>query len=186
MKRVSYQDFGAAFVDEAVTPARIEAAVTAVAGERVEVGPMGVGPGDAASVVAKGTIGTPVAKRLASEADGIRRFVVVIPVELGLSVKVAGTRHRFEASVVARLRLAVRTATDPLALLIDISPPEPFDLEVDVRSSGMVAKVLGRLGNVDQKIRHEVVAFIRARLDAPEAKGLTVIEIGSKIDEVWA
>lgn len=182
---VSYQDFGAAFIDEAVSLARIEEAVTAVAGDAVEVGPIGVGPGDAASVIAKGSIGACSAKAATPEADGTRRFVVSIPVELHLSVKVAGTVHRFESSIVVRLHLAARTAVNPLALVIDITPPEVFDMEVTLRSSGMAAKVLGRLGNVDGKIRKEVVGFITDRLHAPDAQAATVIEIAQHIEAVW-
>jgi hypothetical protein len=185
VETVSYQDFGAAFIDEAVSLARIERAVAGVAGDSVEVGPIGVGPGDAATVVAKGSIGGPTARAANPAADGTRRFVVSIPVELHLSVKVAGTVHRFEASVVARLHLAARTAVNPLALVIDITPPQVFDMEVAVRSSGMAAKVLGRLGNVDGKIRKEVVAFITDRLNAPDAKAATVIDIASHIEAVW-
>ena len=185
MKIVSYQDFGAAFIDTAVTRERIEEAVTRVAGDRVDAGPIYVGPGDKASVMAKGTIGAPSAKPADPEPDGTRRFVVSIPVELGLTVKVAGTLHRFEASVVARLRLTVRTAVDPIALVIEITPPEVFDMEVDVRSSGMVSKVLGRLGNVDGKIRKEVARFVSERVESPDAKAATVIEIGPHIDAVW-
>jgi hypothetical protein len=181
----SYQDFGAAFIDVAITPARLEEAVAAIAGPSVEVGPMGVGPGDAASVVAHGTIGAPTAKTSASDPDGTRRFVVAIPVELKLTVRVAGTTHRFGASVVARLHLAVRTAVIPLALVIDIAPPQVFDLEVDVRASGVAAKVLGRLGNVDNKIRKEVVNFIAGRLESDAARAATVIDISRQIDSVW-
>lgn len=185
MEIVSYQDFGAAFIDEAVSLARIEQAVTGIAGDRVEVGPIGVGPGDAATVMAKGDIGEVKAKAATPEADGTRRFVVSIPVELRLSVRVAGTVHRFEASVVARLHLAARTAVQPLALVVDITPPELFDMEVAVRSSGVAAKVLGRLGNVDGKIRKEVVGFITERLNAPDARAATVIDIATHIEAVW-
>ena len=185
MKTVSYQDFGPAFVDEAVTPARIETAVTTIAGSEIAVGPMGVGPGDAASVVAKGTIAAPTARQTAPQPDGARRFIVSIPVELKLSVKVAGTVHRFEATIVARLHLMVRTAVDPLSIVIDTAPPEVFDMEVEVRSSGITAKVLGRLGNIDAKIRKEVVRFISERLHAPDARAATMIEIGPHIDAVW-
>ena len=185
MEIISYQDFGAALIDESVTPARLEHAVAAVAGDHVEVGPLGVGPGDAASVVAKGTIGAPTARAAAPEPDGTRRFTVTIPVELHLSVKVAGTLHRFESSVLVHLRLAVRAARHPLSLVIDIAPPEASDLEVDVRASGMAGRVLGRLGNVDAKIRKEVVGFISERLDAPDAKAATVIDIASHVEEFW-
>jgi hypothetical protein len=161
---VSYQDFGATLIDEVVTPARIEHAVDEVAGDHVEVGPLGVGPGDAASVVAKGTIEASSARAVDAEADGTRRFVVTIPVELRLSVKVAGTLHRFESSVQVHLQLAVRTAANPLSLVIDIAAPRPSDMDVDVRASGMTARVLGRLGNIDAKIRKEVVGFIGNRL----------------------
>ena len=185
MNFVSYQDFGAALIDEAVTPARIEHAVAEVAGNRVEVGPLLVGPGDAASVVAKGEIGAPVAKSAAPEGDGTRQFTVTIPVELHLSVKVAGTLHRFESTVQVHLRLAVRTAASPLSLVVDIAPPEPFDLEVDVRASGMVGRVLGRLGDVDGKIRREVVGFIRERVESEDARAARVINIGDAVESVW-
>ncbi len=182
---MSYQDFGAALIDEAVTTARIERAVAEVAGDRVEVGPLHVGPGDAASVVAKGGIGAPTARAALAGDDGTRRFTVAIPVELNLSVKLAGTLHRFESSVRVHLHLAVRAAARPLSLVIDIAPPEPFDMEVDVRASGMVGRVLGRLGNVDAKIRNEVVRFITARLDAADAKAATVIDIGATVEAMW-
>jgi hypothetical protein len=182
---VSYQDFGAALIDEAVTTARIERSVAEVAGSHVEVGPIGVGPGDAATVVAKGDIGTPTAQPEAPEADGTRRFAVTIPVELKLSVKVAGTLHRFESSVAVRLHLCVRTAAQPLAIVIDIPPPKPSDMDVDVRATGMVGRVLGRLGDVDGKIRREVVGFITQRLDSPDARAEMVIDIGNTVEEIW-
>jgi hypothetical protein len=182
---VSYQDFGPVFIDEMVTRARIEHAVAEVAGDRVEVGPIGVGPADAASVVAKGTIGAPTAQPLDPEADGTRRFKVDIPVELHLSVKVAGTLHRFESNVAVPLRLAVRTAAGPLSLIIDIPSPELDDLDVEVHASGVAARVLGRLGNVEAKIRKEVVAFISERLDSPEAMQARVIDIGTVAEAMW-
>ncbi|HUR77543.1 MAG TPA: hypothetical protein VMZ22_06335 [Acidimicrobiales bacterium] len=185
MEPVSYQDFGAALIDEAVTAQRIERAVGDVAGDHVEVGPMLVGPGDAASVVAKGTIGAPSARSVDAETDGTRRFVVTIPVQLHLSVRVAGTRHNFESSVRVHLRLAVRTAAHPVSIVIDITAPEIFDMEVDVVATGMAGRVLGRLGNVDGKIRKEVAGFIRARLAAPEARAATVINIGDTVEAFW-
>ena len=181
---VSYQDFGARFIDAAVTVGRIEEAVAAVAGDRVEVGPMHVGPGDAASVMAKGVLGAPTARSAAPDADGTRRFVVSIPIELALTVKVAGTVHRFEASVALRLHLAARTA-EPVVIVIDIAPPEVFDMEVDVRASGIVARVLGRLGNVDKKIREEIVRFVNDALTRDAARAATVIDIAPQIDNVW-
>jgi hypothetical protein len=185
MEVVPYQDFGAALIDEAVTPARVEHAVGEVAGDRVEVGPLFVGPGDAASVIAKGTIAAPTAAPAAQEDDGTRRFAVTIPVELHLSVKVAGTLHRFESSVRVHLRLAVRTAARPLSLVIDIATPEPADLEVDVQASGMAARVLGRLGNVEAKIRKEVLAFIRERVESDEARTARIINVGDFVETMW-
>ena len=185
MDLVSYQDFGAALIDEAVTPARIEHAVAEVAGDRVEVGPLLVGPGDAASVIAKGTLGAPRARVATPESDGTRRFTVVIPADLHLSVKVAGTLHRFEATVRVPLQMSVRTAAQPLALVIDIAPLDASDLDVDVRASGMVGRVLGRLGNVDAKIRREVVAIVRARVESPAGREATIINIGDTVESMW-
>jgi hypothetical protein len=58
-------------------------------------------------------------------------------------------------------------------------------MEVDVRASGIVARVLGRLGNVDKKIREEVTRFVAERLHGDDARAATVIEIAPEIDKVW-
>jgi hypothetical protein len=83
------------------------------------------------------------------------------------------------------LRLAVRTAAEPLSLVIDITAPEPADLDVDVRAAGMAGRVLGRLGNVEAKIRKEVVAFVTEKLESPDARAATVINIGDIVESVW-
>jgi hypothetical protein len=49
----------------------------------------------------------------------------------------------------------------------------------------MVGRVLGRLGDVDGKIRREVVAFISERVESDEARAARVINIGDAVESVW-
>ncbi|HVE94911.1 MAG TPA: hypothetical protein VNB24_08335 [Acidimicrobiales bacterium] len=181
MEFVPYEDFGALLVETAVTADRVVSAVAALSGDEIAVGPMSVGPGGAASVVATGSLGRPEASIV---GEGPRRFDVAVPARIVLDVTVAGGVTRYEANLVAHLFLTVQTAA-PLALVIDIDPPRKRDIELEVRSSGWRAKVIGRLGDVDRKIREQVVVVISQRLETPAARSARVIDLSSKIDAVW-
>lgn len=181
MEFVDYGEWGHRFVEGAVTIERVMAAVAGLGGDEIAVGPMHVGPGGAASVVATGTLSEPIATIVEERP---RKFDVAIPAQLVLDVTIAGGTSRFEADLVAHLFLTVRTAV-PLALVIEIAAPRKRDIELRVRSSGWRARIIGRLGDVEMKIREQVVEVINERVDTDEVRAATVIELESRIDDVW-
>lgn len=54
---ISYAEFGTRFFKHAVTEERIQGALSSLAGNRIEFGPIGAGPGRLAQVSAVGVVG---------------------------------------------------------------------------------------------------------------------------------
>lgn len=181
MTEISYEQFGVNFIDTAVTEERLAAALVAVAGDVIRVGPMAVGPGNAATVEAEGHIGAPEVERRAGVP---LRFTATLPVTLSLDVKLAGVNHHYDARLAIPLALTIRTA-EPITLVIDVDRVSSRHVEVQLRADGMRARVLSRLGNVEDEIRRQVARFVRERVDGPAGEGARRIEILPMIDRAW-
>ena len=181
MSEISYEQFGVNFIQLAVTPDRVGAALHDVAGDEIEVGPMDVGPANAATVVARGRIAPPRVQRAGTAP---LRFRAQLAVDLALDVSVAGVGHHYDAQLRVPLQLTERTG-EPLDLVIDVARLSARSVDVELRASGMRAKVLQRLGNVELEIRRHVAAFVRERVDSPagvEARRLALLPL---IDRAW-
>jgi len=174
----SYEQFGCDFIRLAVTDDRLAAALADVAGDVIRVGPMAVGPGGTATVDAEGRIGAP---RIDREEGVPLTFRAVLPVDLSLDVKVAGVNHHYDARVSVPLRLTVHTLA-PITLMIDVARVSSRDVDVRLKADGMRAKVLSRLGNVEDEIRRHVARFVRERVDDPGGLRARRIEILPLID----
>ena len=178
---VPYEEFGVRFIHLAVTDERLASALAAVAGDVIRVGPLPVGPGGAANVQAEGRVGAPAVQRF----DGTPlRFRAHLPVDLSLDVKVAGVNHHYQAQVTIPLELTVHTE-EPITLVIEVARVSSQDLGVQLRADGMRAKVLSRLGNVEDEVRRHVARFVRERVDSPEGQRARRVEILPLIDQAW-
>ncbi|MEY2568696.1 MAG: hypothetical protein QOE35_3225 [Actinomycetota bacterium] len=178
---VSYEQFGVDFIRLAVTDERLAAALSAVAGDVIRVGPITVGPAGAATVDAEGRIGPP---RIQRREDIPLSFRAVLPVDLSLDVKVAGVNHHYDAKVGLPLDLTVQTI-EPITLVIDVARVSSRDVDVSLKAEGMRARLLSRLGNVEDEIRRHVARFVRERVDSPEGERARRIEILPLIDQAW-
>lgn len=181
MKALDYRAFGEAFIYREVTPDRIVEAVTRIAGDVVELGPIKAGPGARATVMAKGRLGEPEADEAGSNP---LVYAVRLPVEVDLEVKV-GTVHRYRATGTIELRLVVRTV-EPLEIVIDVDPARPQDVHFDIDAKGMPAKLLGRAGDVDGELRRHTSDYVNERLADPETARFTNIDLLPLMDRVWA
>ena len=181
MSSISYEQFGVNFVIMAVTDERLGDALAAVAGDVIEVGPLAVGPANAATVDARGRVGAPLIER--HDAMPLA-FTAVLPVDLSLDVKVAGVNHHYDARLSVPLRLTV-TTEEPINLVIDVARVSSRDIDVHLKADGMRAKVLSRLGNVEDEIRRQVARFVRDRVDSQAGERARRIEILPMIDRAW-
>ncbi|HVT21187.1 MAG TPA: hypothetical protein VHE57_07360 [Mycobacteriales bacterium] len=160
MAQMSYAEFGAAFVHEAVTPDRIREVIRRITGEVVRVGPLEAGPGNVATADAVGRIGDAVVLLTGHEPLG---YQVSLPVELDVDVTVAGTRHHFDVEATVQVSFTVLLAP-PLSICIVPESPTYRDVDVVVHPKGMQARLVQRAGNVDREMRKHIARYVRERI----------------------
>ncbi|MFY9587336.1 MAG: hypothetical protein WAT66_07775 [Actinomycetota bacterium] len=182
MDEISYEEFGANFVANIVTPERVGATIERLAGEELAVGPMQAGPGGAASVMATGRIG-PIRPQVVLTRERLS-FDAVIPIELNLDVRVAGVSHRYTGSVDVALRLDVR-AVAPVMLIIDVNTVTADDVKVRLEAEQLRARFLQRIGDVDEEVRRAVAEMVNERLASPEAQEVRVYDILSYVESAF-
>lgn len=182
MEKISYEQFGVNFVTHVVTPGRVAETIARVSGDQVHAGPMSAGPGGAASVTATGRIGD-ITARPSFRKESLA-FEAEIPIDLELEVKVAGGTHRYRGRVTVPLHLSVH-AEHPVTIMIDVDPVAPRDVGVELAADGLRAKVLQRLGNVDDEVRRAVASIVTERLASERAMAVRALDILSYVDKAF-
>lgn len=177
----SYEAFGRHFFEYAVTQARIESALSNIAGNRIDFGPRNIGPGGLARVSAKGQVDTPQVRPREGDRIG---FDVTVPVRIELDVGFAGQRHRFDAELLADLRLTVR-ALRPLRIFIDVAEPTERDVRVEVAAQGLGASLLNRLADVEGELQRYVARYIARQIDKPEIRKMREIDVAQRLEKSW-
>ncbi|MGF6883254.1 hypothetical protein ABIA39_005086 [Nocardia sp. GAS34] len=156
---IDYAEFGERFVAQAVTPARIEAAVSGMAGQGIALGPFSIGPAGLAGFVAEGSVGKPHIVRSGPHVT----FEVSLPVTLHLTVTLGGQRLRLEAVVEIDLTLHARTA-DPLLIVIDIPPLRTRDVSFVLRAQAIGSAIELLLDPIATLVQREVANRVNAML----------------------
>ena len=180
--RCTYEEFGELFFRAAVTPERIVGAVDGIAGQPIDFGPMGVGPGRIASVTAKGQIGEATATEIPGTPISYR---LVVPVDLDFTVNLQVEKHHFHANVEVPLTVTAH-ATRDLRIVVDVTPPNPDELELDLAAEGMRATLLKRVANIDGELRRFVAKYVARELEKPHVVATRNIDVGVSIDVAWA
>ena len=170
--------FGERFLRRAVTVERLTTGFGNLAGTPLSFGPLSAGPRDMATVSAAGAVGLPV---VAAREDEGARFDVAIPIELDLVLAV-GRENRYHASIRVGLATRVKPA-DPLLLVLHIAPITVDDVTLELEAAGRMARVLGRLGNIEDQLRAQVVSAVNTRLADRSAR---TFDIGARIDAASA
>jgi hypothetical protein len=180
--RITYAEFGEQFFEHAVTEARIHAALETLAGDRIEFGPIGAGPGKLAQVSANGAVGHPSVDRIPDEEVSFRLY---IPVDLDLEIDLGVDRHRFKVAVSVGLTLTARAAP-PLRVVIDINEPTWHDVEVEIEAGTRRASVLNRVAGIDHEIGRFVARYVARELEKPHIRAARDIDVGARIDHAWS
>lgn len=174
---LSYEEFGRAFFEVAVTEERIGAAFTAIAGEEFQVGPLPAGPGGVVKVVADVRIAEPEITR---HVDELITFTVQLPLAIGLLIDLKLDRIRYDVDGLITLPLTVRCAK-PLELRIEVDPPAPRDVFVDVASRNMRGEIIRNLAQVDAEIRRVIAKTVADEIDKPEVRAARFIDVATEL-----
>lgn len=191
---VSYQQWGLDFFAEAVSQDRILGAVNNVAGQPIDFGPIGVGPGKIAKVRAYGQIGAATAQRLEVEeaqprgSDATDRTIayrVELPVELTFELNLQVETHTFHATLLVPLTLTAR-AVSGVRVYIVVDPPKSSEVQVQVQADGIRASIMQRVANVEGELRRFVARYVAREVTKPHIEAARVIDVSAAIDRAWA
>lgn len=177
MELCSYEEFGVAFFEHAVTEEKVLEAVREMAGDPIDMGPVPAGPGGAAQVTATGSVGEPAATRL--EGD-IIRYEVVLPISLDFTVDLQVDKHRFHGDLLVPLLISAR-ATKELCIDIEVEPPTADQVRLDLKASGLRASVLQKLAGIDDEVKRFVAQYIQDEVDKGDPAD-RVIDVKQSID----
>ena len=185
-EHIPFDQFGRNFMREVVTAERVAATIAMVVGERIEVGPMAAGPRDAARATLRGRlvdVDVSLADGASPEGEAMR-FTALVRLDCTLVVKAPVLDKRYRGTLTIPLLLEVRAAT-PLRLVIDVEPPSPPDIGVELASGDRSGRLIQVLGNIDDEVRHRAAAEVARRVESPEARRKREIDILGMVDEVW-
>jgi hypothetical protein len=179
---VSYETFGRQFFELAVTEERVLGGVNLLAGEPIDFGPIGVGPGKIAQITAHGEIGTATASRVVGDEVAFR---VVLPVKLDFTVNLQVDSHRFAATLAVPLVLTAR-AVDGLTVFIDIQPPRTSDIGIDLSAQGLRASILQRVAGVEHEVQRFVARFVAREIEKPHLRKARTINVAGAVSGAWS
>ncbi|MEU2035538.1 hypothetical protein [Nocardia amamiensis] len=173
---IDYAEFGERFVAHAVTAARIESAISSMAGRGLTIGPVSIGPAGLAGFVAEGKVGTP---RVLHRGPGVT-FEVTVPVSLTLKVLLGGRKLRLEARVEIDLTLHARTA-EPVLIVIDIPPITKRDISFVLRAQAVESAWEWLLDPIAGVVQREVASRVNAMLADRQTRRNLVFDIEAMV-----
>ncbi|WP_310962925.1 hypothetical protein [Nocardioides terrisoli] len=179
---ISYESWGGAFFRAAVTADRVLSGVSALSGQPIALGPMGVGPGRLARITAHGGIGSATISRV---DDELLSYRVIVPVTLDFEVDLQVETHRFHAELEVPLVLTARALTG-VRIFIDVLPPRASDVQATVRAEGLRASIVQRIANVEGELRRFVAKYVAREVEKPEIVRARTVDVAASIDKTWA
>jgi hypothetical protein len=181
LTEITYADFGERFFVHAVSEERILQGFQGLAGNRIEFGPIGAGPGRFAKVSAVGEMGSASARR----QDGLPvTFRLSIPVILNLVVDLGVDKHRFDGDLEVGLDLVARAA-DELRVVIDIPSPTADDVTVSMHSGAVRSEIFRRVTGVEREIARFVAKYVGREIDKPHIREARHIDVAARIDRAY-
>jgi hypothetical protein len=185
-QRVPYARWGEDFFADAVSEQRVLGAVNTIAGQPIDFGPMGVGPGRIAKLRAYGEIGEASASRLPpSSSGGLIGYHVVLPVRLTFEVDLQVDSHRFGAQLLVPLTLKA-VALSGVRIYIEATPPTDSEVQVELQATNLRASVLQRVAGVEGELKRFVARYVARELDKPHVQEARLIDVSKAIDTAWA
>jgi hypothetical protein len=181
-RAVSYEQWGVDFFREAISEERVLGAVNTIAGQRIDFGPMGVGPGRIAKVRAYGEIGKAIATRLKGDQICYR---VLLPVDLTFEVDLQIEKQLFEAELLVPLTLSA-VALSGVRIFIEAQPPHPDEVQVELQARGLRASVLQRVADIEGELCRFVAGYVARELDKPQVREARTIDVSRAIGQAWA
>lgn len=180
--KISYQQWGVEFFHVAVSTQRILGAVNSLAGQPIDFGPIGVGPGRLAKVKATGAIGQATAKKHDTEQVV---YTVTLPVDIDFELDLGVDKHVFHAAMEIPLLLTAH-ALEGLRIVVEVEGPSSQDVVVRLKAQGLRASVVQKLANVEGELKRFVARYVAKEVARPDIAEARLIDVAGKIGAAWA
>ncbi len=175
---ITYATWGERFFSTAVTAERVLNGVNVLAGRPIDVGPIGVGPGRIAKVIAQGRIGTATGERV--DTDPVS-FNVTLPVALKFTIDLGMDKLDFNADITVPLVITAHACAD-LSIQLEVTPPPAAQVAVKLKAQGLRASLTSKAANVEGELRRFVAKYVARELGQPYVQEATVINVAGAID----
>jgi hypothetical protein len=179
---IPYADWGEQFFRTAVSAERVLAGINVLAGQQIDVGPMGVGPGRVVKVTARGEIGTAIGERV---SDSPVTFAVSLPASLEFAINLGVDTHRFTAELTIPLTLTARARPD-LAIIIDVTPPRASAVGCRLQAQGLRASITQYAANVEGELKRFVSKYVTRELEKSYVVNARTIDVSGAIDKAMS
>lgn len=175
---VDYGSWGQLFLEHAVTAERVLAGVNVMADRPIDVGPISVGPGRLAKVHAKGRIGMATCARVSTTPQ--IAFDVALPVSLHFVLDLTMDKQRYDAELVVPLRLTTHANAD-LSIVLDIAPPQPDAIQLDLRAKGLRATFTQAAAGIDGELRRFVARYVAREVAQPHILQARTVDVAEAL-----
>jgi hypothetical protein len=179
---IPYADWGEQFFRTAVSAERVLAGINVLAGQEIDVGPMGVGPGRVVKVTARGEIGTAIGERV---SDSPVTFAVSLPASLEFAINLGVDTHRFAAELTIPLTLTARARED-LSIIIDVTPPTASEVGCRLQAQGLRASITQYAANVEGELKRFVSKYVTRELEKSYVVNARTIDVSGAIDKAMS
>jgi hypothetical protein len=165
----------------AAPPQRVSEVVSRLVGNKIKIGPISAGPCEAASATA---IGLPGAVHAELCDDAAWDQTVTIPIDLSVLVEVAGGIARFRGPVQVQTRIRLRIE-QPCDVVVEVEDVYPHNITAAVEGIGVSARIVGRLGGIDDILSHQVLTYVNDLIRSPEFEAALHIDVTGLLGRAW-
>ena len=179
---MTYAEFGENFMRMVLHRQRVLASIDRVLGEKIELGPIGAGPGRVfAKLRATGWFQPTSGVEIPGELLAYR---VILPIDVDFEIEIARDVNRFRAKVLIPLTLNVRVER-PLTILWDITGPREDEVSISVETDKRRSAVLQKVAGLDAELRRFLMRVVEVELDKPHVRRATRLDMRDLIAGAW-
>jgi hypothetical protein len=158
-ERLTYEQFGRAFIGLVITPDEIAQSINAQLGADISIAESVA----AASVTGTATPASCSATRAPAGDDGSDTILVTVPLHISLHVSILELLDEdYDVSANVALRLRVQTWS-PLTIIIAPDTVAPDDVTLQISTSSWL-KIAERLGGLEQQIKAALCSNFNDRI----------------------
>jgi hypothetical protein len=181
MSILTTDDFVRRALTAAAPPERVSEVVARLVGDKIKIGPISAGPCEAASATA---IGVPGAVHSELCDDGVWDQLVTIPIDLSVLVEVAGGIARFRGPVRVQTRIRLRIE-QPCDVVVEVEDVRAHNITAAVEGIGVSARIVGRVGGIDDIITDQVLTYVNDLIRSPEFESTLHIDVTGLLGRAW-